>query len=156
MSSHNTPSTDVDPDTGAGVRLARDPRSEWPFPLSAEVPASIGFLDEFTTEFSVPFDAEITRIMIESDKAAQQGVGVRIGTGGGSVWIPKGGQTNVVGSSPQEPKFIPAPTQPLTFYPNVELSKDAPVVCQFANNDSDESHWVTAIIFIREQEDFDE
>ncbi|MFW5905506.1 MAG: hypothetical protein ACOCUO_01515 [archaeon] len=128
-----------------------DIQREFPFPLSAEVPADTAFLDDFWTEFDAPYDGRVTRIVIESNEASQQGVGVRIGTAGGNVWVPRGGQTSTVGGGEvDDVDFLAVPTQPITIRPNVRVDEDNPIRCQFGNNDTENPHFVTVIVFLRE------
>lgn len=134
-----------------GADVGIDIPREFPFPLSAEVPEDTSYQDDFSTVFDAPYDARIVRIIVEANQATQQGVGVRVGTGGGGeVWLPRGGQTSTVDEGDDEPKFLAAPTQPITFRPNVEVKEGNPIRCQFGNNDTANPHFVTVIPVLRE------
>lgn len=122
---------------------------EFPFPASALLPAGTTRQDEYVTDFDVPYDARITRIVMECDPAAQQGLGVRIGDGVGTLWVPRGGDVRLAADEADEPDFMTIPSQPLTIRPNVEVDKDNPVKAQFVNNDSENPHWATVIVFLR-------
>jgi len=122
---------------------------EFPFPLSANIPAGTSRQDGYGTEFDAPFDATLSRVVMECDPSSQQGLGVKVSDGVGGVWVPRGGELRYGADNSEEPEFQTIPTQTLTIRPNVTVDEDNPVKVQFINNDPENPHWATVVAFMR-------
>jgi len=133
-----------------GVDSGIEVGKEFPFPLSAYISADTSYPDQFVTEFDVPYDARVSRVVIECDDAAQQGLGVKIGTGGGETWIPGGGGIKIGSSTTESPEFMTIPTRPITVRPNTTVNSGNPIRAQYVNNDPNNPHWATVVVFLRE------
>ncbi|MFW5900677.1 MAG: hypothetical protein ACOCTH_02755 [Halodesulfurarchaeum sp.] len=123
---------------------------EFPYPLSAEIPENTGSADDFYTEFDAPHEARVSRVIVEAHEATQQGVGVRVGTSSGDVWLPRGGETSAESDGKEEPYFLAAPSEPVVFRPNVLVEEGEPIRCQYGNNDTENPHYATVVPILRE------
>lgn len=122
---------------------------ELPYPLSAYITADTSYPDQFVTEFDVPYDARVTRVVMECDSASQQGLGVKVGTGGGETWIPGGGEIKISSDDPESPEFMTIPSQPIELRPNTVVNSGNPIKAQYVNNDPNNPHWATVVAFLR-------
>lgn len=127
---------------------------ELPFSLGAEVPNDTDANDPIETKFDAPYDAVISTVFIGWPSGAQQAVGVQLGTGTGTVWVPRGGQTYLDDDDEPDdnPEYISEDNVTLSFDLNVEIDEGEPVTARFISNDPDENHFITVIPILRERE----
>jgi hypothetical protein len=123
--------------------------NEFPFLLSAEVPPDTPPDDPLKVSFSeTPYDARLSRVVVNFPDATQQAAGVSVGRPGGVTWIPRGGKTFTQSAGELDnPTFIGLNDTTVTFNPNVEVDEGDPIEARYANNDS-ASHFITTIAFL--------
>lgn len=124
------------------VDLSPD-RSTYLFNMSKEVPADTSENEPVTEVREIDYDGVIREIRVVSVEAAQQAVGARFGFSSGEQIMPR--------DDPQDARYIPLAGDPVATEPNVEVDEGEEVVFSFANNDVDNSHFVTATIQVEER-----
>jgi len=122
-------------------------RREGVFPMSSEVPADTSRIgDNYVVEYEVPYDAVLTRVIVESNESAQGGLGFQLTRADGADrFIPEGGEGRTVGTDPEEPKMLSIPTSPVEFNPGIRFNEGSEVRAQYQNNDPNDSHYATVI-----------
>lgn len=133
--------------------IAPRPR-EFPWNVEIEVPASTTINDPIVTEFEPDYDATITGIEIDYPDGVQQSVAIQIRSGGGERWVPRGGTVNIVGpdpADPNDPEDSEYTSQGLSIEPNIDVSKDSPIVVQCYSTDPDENHFIGIDFMLQER-----
>jgi len=126
----------------SGVDLAPDP-STFLFNMSAQVPTSTSQNNPLTETREIDYDGLITEVRAVSTTAAQQTVGVSFGFPTGQRILPR--------DDPSDARYVPLGQEPIVSEPNVEVSEGDEVGFNFANNDPNQSHFVTALIQVEER-----
>lgn len=116
--------------------------STYLFNMSKEVPADTPENDPVTEVRKMDYDGVVRQITVVSVAAAQQAVGAQFSFASGQRILPR--------DDPSDARYVPLADDKVETRPNVEVSEGDEVVFSFANNDPDNSHFVTATIQVEE------
>lgn len=123
--------------------------SEFPWELSATVPADTGRHDPFTTETEIDYDATINTAILGFPTGTQQSVGVKVGTKIGSRWIPRGGVEQDATGSDAEYVAFDGTVIPIDL--NIDIDAGVPVQAEFVNNDAENDHFINVLLLAEER-----
>lgn len=124
------------------VDLAPDP-STYLFNMSKQVPADTSENEPVEEVREIDYDGVIREIRVVSVDAAQQSVGAQFSFASGEQIMPR--------DDPQDARYVPLAGEPIVSQPNVDVDAGEEVAFAFANNDSDNGHFVTATIQVEER-----
>lgn len=126
----------------SGVDLTPDP-STYLFNMSKQVPADTPENQPVTETREMEYDGLITEIHVVSTLAAQQAVGASFEFASGERVFPR--------DDPSDARYVPLSEEPVINEPNVEVDEGDEVEFNFANNDTQEGHFVTALVQVEER-----
>lgn len=132
---------------GADVSVGK--AREFPFEMSAVVPTTATRQDPHTTEIEIPYDATITAVHLGFPAGTQQAVGVKVGTGIGERWIPRGGVEQA--GSGDDAQYVAFSDHVIQIDLNIEVDADSPIRAEFINNDPDNDHFINVLVLARER-----